>query len=173
MTKIFSFLFLLMLGACAKPPSITFTGFNLHPEIKTIKITNFGNEASEGPPNLEVRFSEEIRDYYLKNTPLAQISPNVSGNGDIEIAGKITSYLVAPLAAGANALQSADRQRLTMVVKVEFTNYFEESKNFEQNFSFYEDFDADQNLTEVEDQLLKVIFDQIIVDIFNKTVADW
>ena len=166
---IVALILLCSLISCAKLPSLTFTGINLPVEIKTIRINNFYNDANAGPVNLGVRFAEETRDFYQKNTPLVQ----VTNNGDLEIYGKIISYKVAPIAARANDLQTAERQRLSVTVSIDFINNFDEIKSFEQDFSFFDDFDAKQNLAEVEDQLLKTIFNQIITDIFNKTVADW
>ena len=45
--------------------------------------------------------------------------------------------------------------------------------NLENEFSFYADFDNAQDLTSVQEQLEKKIFDQILLDIFNATVANW
>jgi hypothetical protein len=47
--------------------------------------------------------------------------------------------------------------------------------NFDnKSFSYYEDFDATSTtLTAVEDQLIETISDQIIIDIFNASVANW
>jgi hypothetical protein len=43
----------------------------------------------------------------------------------------------------------------------------------DKSFSFYKDFTNDQNFTDIEEQLTKEIFDRIINDIFNASVANW
>ena len=68
----------------------------------------------------------------------------------------------------------AGSTRLTIRVQVDFTNTLNEEEDFSRSFSFYDDFDSrTSNLTAEEDQLIDTIFDQIIFDIFNATVANW
>ena len=52
-------------------------------------------------------------------------------------------------------------------------NMTEEEKSFEKSFSFFENFPAEQNVQDVEQDLIPRIFEQITLDIFNATVADW
>ncbi|MFT7070702.1 MAG: hypothetical protein ACJAZY_003602, partial [Spirosomataceae bacterium] len=40
-------------------------------------------------------------------------------------------------------------------------------------FSFYEDFSAEQSLSDVEDRLVPKILDQIVLNIFTETAAQW
>ncbi|GAB4341827.1 MAG: hypothetical protein OHK0038_21590 [Flammeovirgaceae bacterium] len=147
----------------------TFTGANIPPEVKTFSIENFGNDASMGPANLELRFTEDLRSYFQKNTSLKLINET----GDYQFAGKILKYEVSPVAAGAGALQSAELNRLTITIELQFTNNFDNKKSFKQTFSNYRDFPASQNVQDVEAELIPQIFEQIIFEIFNKTVADW
>jgi transcription-repair coupling factor (superfamily II helicase) len=58
-------------------------------------------------------------------------------------------------------------------VKVKFTNAKNKEQNFDQGFSFYADFDQNKSLASVERDLIETISDQIILDIFNKSVANW
>ena len=53
------------------------------------------------------------------------------------------------------------------------TNKLDEEKNFEQEFSFYQDFPQNQTLTQVEKVLIPKLSDQIILDLFNKIAGDW
>ncbi|MEN7549192.1 LptE family protein [Rapidithrix thailandica] len=157
------------LGGCAKPIRFTFTGTSLPPEIKSVTIVNFFNDASEGPANLATTFTEELRDYFQRNTKLEQ----VPAGGDLQLEGKISSLNVRPVAAGAGELQGAQLQRLTITVEVEFTNHYDDEQSFKRSFSSYSDFDANQNLADVEDEKVDEIFEQVIFDIFNQTVANW
>jgi hypothetical protein len=56
---------------------------------------------------------------------------------------------------------------------VKFTNLKDEKQNFESSFSRYADFSSSQNLTSVEDELIRQINDQLVDDIFNKAVINW
>lgn len=147
----------------------TFTGANLDPAIKNFNVETFYNEAMDGPANLNIQFTETLKTYYQRNTPLKIIE----SNGDLGFSGKITRYEVTPEASGGGELQNAQLQRLTIAVNVDFVNNYDDSKSFVKDFSFFEKFNAEENLSDVEDKLIKKIFEQIILDIFNATVADW
>ncbi|WKK80155.1 LptE family protein [Marivirga arenosa] len=153
----------------------SFTGASISPDIKTMSIQYFYNDSGNGPPNLQQTFTEEIRDYYQQNTSLEL----VESNGDLQLEGSITGYRVQPIAVTSsgnpNLADAAGAQRLTISVSVTYVNTKDEVFNFNnKSFSFYEDFDATSTtLTAVEDQLIETISDQIIIDIFNATVANW
>ncbi|HET8859243.1 LptE family protein [Marivirga sp.] len=153
----------------------SFTGASISPDVKTISIQYFYNDSGNGPPNLQQTFTEEIRDYYSQNTSLEF----VESNGDLQLEGSITGYTVRPIAVTAsgnpNLADAAGAQRLEITVKVSYVNTKDEVFNFNNKaFSFYADFDATSNtLTAVENQLIETITDQIVLDIFNASVANW
>ncbi|MDH5599005.1 MAG: hypothetical protein OEY34_07765, partial [Cyclobacteriaceae bacterium] len=72
-----------------------------------------------------------------------------------------------------DAFDVAAQTRLTISVFVSYTNINNDEFDFERNFSFFADFDNETNLSDVEQDLLDEIFDQIILDIFNASVANW
>ena len=63
--------------------------------------------------------------------------------------------------------------RLTITVKVRFTNALDDSMSFNRTFSAYEDYDSTQLLTEVEGTLIPVIVDKIVTDIFQASASNW
>ncbi|WP_448519278.1 LPS assembly lipoprotein LptE [Rhodoflexus sp.] len=166
-----------LLSSCAKLPSFTFSGINLDPRVQTMEIELFYADVPAGPANLSLQFTESLREYLMRNTRLRL----VNSNGDLRFSGTITGYEVTPVAPSAGSVQSggvqfdqlAALQRLTIKVKVNYENTIDESENFDQEFTFFEDFPQDQNLSQVEQELISRIFDQIILDIFNKSVATW
>lgn len=161
---------LFLAHSCARAPRFTFTGISLSPDIKTFSVENFFNDALDGPADMGIRFTESLREYYQRNTPLRQIT----SAGDLQFSGRITRYDVRPVAAGAQETQGAQLQRLSITVSVDYINIYEDEKSFQNSaFSFFEDFPANRNLADVENDLIRNIFEQIIFDIFNKTVADW
>jgi hypothetical protein len=164
---------ILLLSGCAAAPTLSFQGTSLDTRIQTISIENFQADAANGPANMAINFTEKLREYFQRNTRLALV-PN---NGHLNFTGTIVRYEVAPVAPtggqdGQFALVAA-RQRLTIGIKVQYTNSFDESQDFDQEFSFFADFDNNQTLIQVEQNLIRTIFDQIILDIFNKSVANW
>jgi hypothetical protein len=154
----------------------SFTGATLSPDTQTISIQQFFDEVGTGPPNLSQKFSEGMREYFQRNTSLTL----VDSEGDLQFEGSITGYRLSPLAPTASGNRNfpdadvAGLQRLTITIKTTYINLQDESKDFDQNFSFYADYDPEtQNFNSIEDELVDEIFDQIILDIFNATIADW
>lgn len=145
----------------------SFTGSTLSPDIKTVTVNNFVLATAGGPANLPLTFNEKLKEYYQRYTNLKV----VPANGDIVLEGNITGYDL--LAVAPTAQDQAGVNRLQITVLVRFYNNKDESKNFEQSFSFYQDFPQGQTLSQNESRLVPKILDQIVLDIFNKTAADW
>ncbi len=155
----------------------SFTGANISPNVRTISIQTFYDEVGTGPPNLSQLFTEKIRDYYQQNTSLVI----VQNEGDLQMEGSIVGYALAPMAPRASGSQNfedadiAALQRLTITVNATYVNIQDDSFDFEnQRFSFYFDYNPEtQDFNSIEADLVEEIYDAIILDIFNATVANW
>lgn len=152
----------------------SFTGANISPDIKTISIQTFYNNSPLGPSNMSVLFTERMKDYFQKNTSLAL----VRDDGDLQFEGTIENYTLTPVAPQGNdasGLSFSALTRITISVKATYTNTKDETFNYSsRNFSFYRDFDQNStNLSASEQSFVEEIFDQIILDIFNSSVANW
>jgi hypothetical protein len=102
----------------------------------------------------------------------------VQENGELQIEGTITDYRIAPLAPVSSTTPGQPDQaaftRLTISVKANYVDVRQPEHNFkDKTFSFYADFDNTKDLLSVQDDLERTIFDQILLDIFNATVATW
>jgi hypothetical protein len=165
---------LVLLAGCGV---YSFTGANISPDVKTISIQTFYDEVGTGPPNLSQLFTEKIRDYYQQNTSLSIIQ----NEGDLQIEGSIVGYTLTPMAPKSSGSQNFDDadiaalQRLTITVNVTYINTQDDTFDFEsQRFSFYQDYDPEkQDFNSIEAELVEVIYDAIVLDIFNATVANW
>ena len=155
----------------------SFTGANISPNVKSISIQRFNDEIGTGPPNLSQLFTEKIRDYYQQNTSLSIVPTE----GDLQIEGSIVGYQLSPMAPRASGSQQFENtdiaalQRLTITVRVTYINTQDDSFDFDnQSFSFYQDYDPErQDFNSIESELVEFIYDQIVLDIFNATVANW
>jgi len=167
------FLIISTLSACG---IYSFTGANISPDIKTISIEYFYNESGGGPPNLSPLFTEGIKEYFQNNTNLGIDN---TGNGDLQITGNIVSYSyrpIAPVVTGNNENDPNDAglERLTIGVRVQYMNIQDDSYDFDQQFSFYADYDPNTtDISTVEPLLVEEILTQLYVDIFNASVANW
>ncbi|MCF0043435.1 LptE family protein [Dyadobacter fanqingshengii] len=145
----------------------SFTGTNLSPDIKTFSVLNFTMGTAGGPSDLPQRLTEELKEYFQRNTSLI----SQPGGGDLILEGSITGYDV--LAAAPTANDQAGLNRLNVTVQVRYTNAKDETKNFDQSFTYYADFPQDQTLNQNEARLLPTIRENLVQQIFNKSAADW
>ena len=145
----------------------SFTGASIPAEAKTVSIQYFPNNANLVNPLLSDMITNTLRDYFMNQTSLDE----VVNDGDLAIEGEIVDYKTSPTAITGD--QVAALNRLTITVNVRFFNRFDESKNFEQKFSQYEDYPSTQELTSVQETLIGTICDKLCEDIFNKAVVNW
>jgi hypothetical protein len=158
-------LILVMMASCRV--NYSFTGASISPDIKSISIQYFANNAPLVVPTLARSFTEALRDYFTSQTNLVL----VNSGGDLSIEGAITGYSVQPAAIQGN--ETAGLNRVTITVNVKFVNRKNEKQNFDQNFSRYQDYSSTKDLNAVQDQLIKDINDQLVQDIFNKSMVNW
>ncbi|CAA0156063.1 LptE family protein [Tenacibaculum maritimum] len=145
----------------------SFTGGNTG-DAKTIQIDFFPNQASLVEPSLSQKFTLDLQDLFTRQTNLTL----TSSGGDLHFEGEITDYRITPMSATAQ--QTAAQNRLTITVNVRFTNRLNEKDDFEKQFSFYDDFGANQQLSgNALEGVLSTILERITQDIFNASVAKW
>ena len=147
--------------------SVSLTGGTVDPRAKTVAITTFQNNASLVNPTLSQTFTTALKDKIQGQTPLTIVATN----GDYELEGEIVNYNVSPVAIQGN--ETAAMNRLTISVRVRFTNSFDDTQNFDQTFSRYADYSSTQNLSSVEATLVTEINDALTDDIFNKAFVNW
>lgn len=146
----------------------SFSGTSIQPDVNTITIGYFEYKALKVNPSLSNELTEAIRTRFRRMTRLEQVDTD----GDLEITGEVTGYTVAASAVAAGDV--ASKNRLTITVKVNFTNRKYPEDNFEdKNFSGYADYDSTLSLDAVEAGLTTEIVDKLVEDIFNATVAQW
>lgn len=145
----------------------SFKGASLSADIKTIQINNIRMETAGGPTNLGLTVNEKLKEYFQRNTTLKITNQNP----DLLVEGTIVGYELTPMAPTTD--DKAGLNRITLRVNFNVTNRLDEAKNFEQEFSFYQDFPQNQTLTQVEKVLIPKLTDQIILDLFNKIAGDW
>lgn len=166
MKKFAACLIILLLSSCTI--SYKFNGASINYNlIKTISVSDFPIRAALVYPPLSEVFTNSLKDAYTQQTALQMVDVN----GDLQVEGEITGYDLSPQAVGTDAY--ATMTRLTITVKVRFTNTKEPQYDFDRTFSAYQDFSSTQMLTDVQDGLIEIITDELVDLIFNATVANW
>lgn len=147
----------------------SFTGADIdYSKTKTFQVNYFQNNAAIVEPGINRDFTQKLQDLLLNQTSLDL----VTNNGDLVFEGEITQYYIAPITATSQS--TAAQNRLTIDVNVRFFNNNDEKKDFEQRFTFYEDYAGQALLTGSQlDAALDKIFERITQDIFNKSLANW
>lgn len=145
----------------------SFTGTSIQADVNTITIPYVEYKALRVNPSLSNDMTEALQDKFRKLTRLEQVDVD----GDLELVCEITGYDVKATAVTAD--EQAAQNRLTVTVKVEFTNRKYPEDDVSKSFSAYEDFDATLSLDAVEGTLCETIIEKLVEDIFNATVAQW
>ncbi|MFZ1786911.1 MAG: LptE family protein [Saprospiraceae bacterium] len=145
----------------------SFKGISIPPDINTFYVENFKNKTVTAPVDIEVRFSEALRSKIRNESRLKfqEAEPDILFEGDV-VGYNISAE--APQEGNTVALNKLD-----IVVSVKYTNKTNEKLNYTRNFSFFQTYPGDQDLTNVQDDLIKRIFDQIVERIFNDTFTTW
>jgi hypothetical protein len=141
---------------------------------KSISITEFYNNTDLGQANLGQTFTNQLKTYFIQNSNLAV----VAAEGELQMEGEITGFTLTPIAPTATSdptqNNNASSTRITISIKATYVNTLDETMSFkDKTFSFYKDFPNDQNFTDVEEQYTRQIFERIVNDIFNASIANW
>lgn len=157
-----------VLAGCGYKVSYSLSGASIPPEAQTFSVAYFPNNAAMVSPILSSTLTDALVDKFSRQTRLQQV-PEA---GDFAFEGEITNYTstTASVSSDDYALQN----RLTITVRVRFTNAINEADSFSnKTFSAFADYDSTRLLTEVEGELIPEIVDQIVTDIFQAAAGNW
>lgn len=154
-----------LLTACTVKYSLS--GASIPPDAKTFSVAYFPNNAPMVAPILSATMTDELTQRFASRTNLAQVEEG----GDFAFEGEIVGYssTTSSVSSGDYALQN----RLTITVKVKFTNAIDDKMSFNKNFSAYADYDSTRLLNEVESELIPQIVEQLVTDIFQAAASNW
>lgn len=156
------------------PTSLSFndTG-SLNACLTHFQMDLLENSAPNAPINYPIELTEAVKTGIQNNTRLLLSSEKNAPQ--VIITGKITNYSVMPI-----ALQEGDnaaKNRLTVSATMEIyfdcspkEEYAQEMKVVSTRFA---DFDANQDISSVESQLLTEINAQIVQDVINQILSNW
>ncbi len=161
---------ILLVAVCATACTISyrFNGASIDYNVtKTITINDFPIRAALVYPPLATTFNETLKDAYTRQTRLSL----VNSGGDLVLEGEITGYNLTPQAVTEDAY--ASQTRLTITVRVRYTDNKKPENDLDRTFSAYRDFPSSSMLTDVQDELITQITQELADLIFNATVGNW
>jgi len=149
--------------------SISFKGTSIAPNLKTYYVEDFNlsQAASIAPSNLDILFTTQLINKVRDESRLKYDDENP----DIIFSGTITRFSVRPAAPieGNTTLLN----RLDIGIKVDYEVVSDEDENWTKNYAEFEDFPSDQDLGSVQDELIDIIFDDMLEKLFNDAFANW
>lgn len=154
-------LLLISLAGC-----YSFKGTSIPTEVSTFTVEQFENFASNSQPTLSQVFTERLKDKILSESRLAY-----ADEGDVLFKGAITKYQVIPIAPtqGANTAFN----RLEIEVSVEYFCEPDDTKNWTSKFLRFAEYESNQDLNSIEEQLIRQINDELVEEIFRKAFNNW
>ncbi len=156
--------------SCGVAIKYSLSGASIPPDAKTFSVAYFPNNATMVAPILSSTLTDALVDIFTRRTRLNQVDEG----GDFAFEGEITNYTSTTAAVTSGTTNDyASLNRLTITIKVRFTNAIDEKMSFNKSFSAYADYDSQQLLTEVEGTLIPEIVDQLVNDIFQAAASNW
>ena len=156
-----------LMTSCGVAIKYSLSGASIPPDAQTFSVAYFPNNATMVSPILSSTLTDALVDMFSRRTRLQQVEEG----GDFAFEGEITNYTSTTSSVSSD--DYALLNRLTITVKVRFTNAIDETMSFNKTFSAYEDYDSTQLLTEVEGTLIPEIVDKIVTDIFMASASNW
>ncbi|HIW97672.1 MAG TPA: hypothetical protein H9866_04200 [Candidatus Tidjanibacter gallistercoris] len=154
-----------VLAGCKVTYSLS--GASIPANAKTVSIPYFPNNATLVSPTLSSTLTDELQTKFTNQTKLELVPEN----GDLAFEGEITSYTVMPTAVTSDDM--AAMNRLTITVKVKFTNRLDPTFDFNRSFSAFQEYPASTDLSTAEGTLIPELVTQLVDDIFNAAVSNW
>ncbi|MFM2196046.1 MAG: hypothetical protein RL092_1646 [Bacteroidota bacterium] len=134
---------------------------------KTFSVQYIKPQTALASPAYAQRLTESFKDVMLSQSPLSL----TESKGDLQYEGTITQYAITPVAVQSN--ETASLNRLSITIKIAYTNTLEPDLNFEKSFTKFADFPASQSLFSVEEELWQQINDQLTQEVYNSSVGNW
>ena len=160
-------LLLFAITALDLPGCYTLNGISISPETETYWVEQFDVNTVEAPAEIGQQFTELLKVKINSNTRLAFDE----GAPDVLFTGAIVGFSVTPEAP--NDQNRSDLSRLTIRIAVEYDDALTEANSYQQTFTDYELFPADQDLLTVQDELLGLLFERLTEEAFNTAFSNW
>ena len=157
-------LIILFYNSCSVNVSVT--GASIPPGAKTVSVEYFQNNADFVNPTLARKLTQELKDKFENETSLLVTSQT----GDLHFEGAVTSYTINPQIVGEG---QATQNRLTVSMKVKFTNKQDSKLDYDATFTQYKDYNSSMSNVQAESAYLPEIIENLIDDIYKKAVANW
>jgi hypothetical protein len=150
--------------------TIKLNGASIPPNMKTINVQFFENNAPLVIPTLSQDFTEALKKRIREQTSLS-ITQN---EADATIEGRITNYEIVPVTITDNQQLTPGTNRITITITAKYTNNLNPKQSFEETFTKFKNFPLNgSTIQQLEPQLIKDVNVMLVDDIFNRAFAQW
>ena len=140
---------------------------SVSPDLNYFFVEDFRITARNAPATIDTDFEEALKNKIRSESRLIL---NRS-EAQVIFSGAVSGYTVQALAPQPGETVALNRLQIT--VTLSYQDLTDDEKSWDQSFIEYAEFSSDVLLSDVEDQLLITIFDQLTENIFNQAFGDW
>lgn len=168
MSKTFFFLSLTLALTACWPSSVSFRDGTMPEEWKTFTVKTLINNTATAPNSYPALLTEAIKDGIQNNSRLLL---NTGNTAEVNIEGSVNGYSISPIALQPGDVAAKNR----LSISTQFTIFITqpEEEKMEVSFTKFMDFNSNQDISSVENELLTEINNQIVQDIVAKLMSNW
>lgn len=145
----------------------SFKNASVSPDLQYFFVEEFRITARNAPPTINTDFEEALKNKIRNESRLVLNREQAQ----IRFNGSVSGYSVQALAPEPG--ETVALNRLFVTVSIKYEDETDPDKDWSQSFNEYAEFSSDQVLSDVEDELLISIFEQLTENIFNQAFGDW
>lgn len=160
----------IILTSCAGLPSYSFRGGEIPGSTFTVRSFELGKNLTQVNPDLPILLQDAIQQKFTNESNLKY----TDGIADANFEGTINVYTITPVQGTGN--ETTNLNRLTISLSIEYSNDKDKSlKNKPKTItvSSYDDFDATDDFTTKEPELVESITEKLVSLVYNQVLVDW
>jgi len=118
-------------------------------------------------PNLAIVLQDALQEKFTNESNLKY----TNGIGDAQFTGVITRYTITPEQGTGSDIVALNR--LTISIKITYTNSENGDQDFNKTFESYDNFKATEDFSSIEDELMESISKKLVDLVYNETLMEW
>lgn len=159
-----------ILGLCVLLQSCknySFTGADVHPDLKTFTVNRIVNQSGSVNPDLAINLQDVLVTRLNRQTSLQELPRG----GGLQYNIVVETYSIQPTSINSGAV--AAENKFQIGIKCTFTNSKDEKKDFEKSFTSNRNFPSTTTFQDAETQLLDEIIKELVDKVFNESLVNW
>jgi hypothetical protein len=144
----------------------TFKDISIKPDVNSYYVEDIRLNTN-APGSMHNTFTEMLKQKINTETRLRY----TENNPHIIFEGSIDGFSVTSTATDAQ--NTASLNKLEIRIRIKYMNELHPDENWEQTFSDFANFDRNVNLNDVQDGLIKEIYELILDKIITRSFSNW